>query len=222
MSLRSFLEEMEKKGEVTHIRDRVSPRFEVSSIMKAFDGGPILFFDQVDGYDTKIVANVCGTRQRLCSALKVSPKDLYQRLVEAQRSPVAPKVVNEGAVKEVIKKPNLTEIPVLTHFERDAGAYITSAIVSTRSPDGTIENVSIHRLQVLDEDHLAIRLVPRHLYQMWKMAKEEKRDLEVAISLGLHPAVSLAAAMSPPFGVSEFGVANAFLERGMVLTKGEK
>ncbi len=222
MSLRSFLEEMEKRGEVAHIRDQVSPRFGVSSILKALDGGPILFFDRVEGYATKIVANVCGTRQRLCSALKVSPEELYKRLVEAQLSPVAPKVVKEGPVKEVMEKPNLARIPILTHFEGDAGAYMTSAIVSARSPDGKIENVSIHRLQVLDEDHLAIRLVPRHLHQMWKMAKEEKRNLEVAISLGLHPAISLAAAMSPPFGVSEFGVANALLRNRMVLTKGEK
>jgi len=222
MSLRSFLEEMERKEEVIHIRDQVSPRLEVSSIMKAFNGGPILFFDQVEDYATKIVANVCGTRQRLCSALKVSPEGLYQRLVETQLSPVTPKIVKEGPVKEVMEKPNVAKIPALTHFERDAGAYVTSAIVSARSPDGKIENVSIHRLQVLDETHLAIRLVPRHLYQMWKMAKEEKRDLEVAISLGLHPAISLAATMSPPFGVSEFGIANALLENRMALTKGEK
>ena len=96
MSLRSFLEEMERKGEVIHIRDQVSPRLEVSSIMKAFNGGPILFFDQVEDYATKIVANVCGTRQRLCSALKVSPEGLYQRLVETQLSPVTPKIVKEG------------------------------------------------------------------------------------------------------------------------------
>ena len=28
MSLRSFLEEMEKMGEIVHVRDEVSPRFE--------------------------------------------------------------------------------------------------------------------------------------------------------------------------------------------------
>lgn len=37
MSLRRFLEEMEKKGEVVHVKDGVSPRFEASSIMKACD-----------------------------------------------------------------------------------------------------------------------------------------------------------------------------------------
>jgi len=43
MSLRRFLEEMEKKREVVHVKEGVSPRFEASSIMKAFDSGPMLF-----------------------------------------------------------------------------------------------------------------------------------------------------------------------------------
>jgi len=221
MSLRSFLKEMEERGEVVHVRDQVSPRFEASSIMNAFDGGPILFFDDVKRYATKVVANVCGTRSRLCSALSISPENLYQRLTNALRSPIPPKVVKEGPVSEVVEKASLSKIPVLTHFEKDAGAYITSAIVSARSSDGRIENVSIHRLQVLDDNHLAIRLVPRHLFQLWQMVKKEGRDVEVAIALGLHPAILLAASSPAPFGVSEFGIANALLENKMRLIKCE-
>jgi len=221
LSLRSFLEEMEGEGKVVHIRDSISTRFEAASIMKTFDGGPILQFDSVKSHATKIVANVCGGRERICSALNVSAEALYQRLINAWRSPVPPKIVDDGPVKEVIEKPRLSKIPVLTHFERDAGPYITSAIVSARSPDGKIENVSTHRLLVLDENHLAIRLVPRHLFSLWKMAKEEGRDLEVAIAIGLHPAISVAASSSVPFGVSEFGVANALLEKRLRLIRCE-
>jgi len=222
MSLRTFLEEMEGRGKVVHVKDQVSTRFEVSSIMKAFDGGPILIFDDVKGHVTKIVANACSTRDMICSALNVSPENLYQRLINAWLSPAPPKIAKDAPVKEVVEKPRLSGIPILTHFEKDAGPYITSAIVSARSPDGKTENVSIHRLLVLDDNHLAIRLVPRHLYKMWEMAKEEKQDLEVAITIGLHPAVSLAAASSPPFGVSEFSIANALLEKKLHLVKCKK
>jgi len=221
MSLRSFLAEMEKRREAVRVKDQVSPRFEVSSIMRALDGGPILIFENLQGYDIKIVANVCGTRQRICSALKVNPKNLSQKLTSTWRSPIPPKIVKEGPANEVIEKPSLSRVPVLTHFEKDAGAYITSAIVSARSPDGKIENVSIHRLLILDDTHLTIRLVPRHLFRLWEMAKEQKKDLEVAIAIGLHPAVLLAASSPAPFGVSEFGIANALLENKMHLIKGE-
>jgi len=222
VSLRSFLEEMEEKGEVVHVRDRLSPRFEVSSVMRALDGSPILVFGDVGGHAAKVVANVCGTRGRLCSALGVDPENLYERLTEAWQSPASPRIVEEGPVTEVTEGVRLSRLPVLTHFDGDAGPYITSAIVSARSPDGEVENVSVHRLQVLDESHLAIRLVPRHLYRMWRTAKEEKRDLGVAIALGLHPAVLLAAASPLPYGVSEYGAANALLGNGMRLVRCER
>jgi 2,5-furandicarboxylate decarboxylase 1 len=221
VSLRGFLAEMQKKSQLVQINDEVSPRFEVSAFMKEFDGGPILYFDNVKGSRSKIVAGVCGTRQRLCWALGVGQEALYQRIIEAWREPDQPKVVRGGPVNEVVEKARLSKLPILTHFEHDAGAYITSSVISARSPDGKIENVSIHRLQVLDDNHLAIRLVPRHLYNMWKTAKEKKESVEVAITIGAHPAVMLAAASPVPFGVSEFGVANKLLSNKMTLVKCE-
>jgi len=221
MSLRGFLADMQKRNQLIQIEDEVSPRFEISAVMKEFDGGPILYFDTVKGSRTKIVAGVCGTRQRLCWALGVTPDTLYNRIIKAWRDPVQPKIARGGPVNEVVEKARLSKLPILTHFERDAGAYITSSVISARSPDGKIENVSIHRLQVLDDNHLAIRLVPRHLYNMWKSAKEKKENLDIAITIGTHPAVMLAAASPVPFGVSEFGVANAFLNNKMSLVKCE-
>jgi len=221
VSLRGFLADMQKKNQLVQIDEDVSPRFEVSAFMKEFDGGPILYFDNVKGSRSKIVAGVCGTRQRLCWALGVSQEALYQRIIEAWREPAQPKVVRGGPLNEVVEKARLSKLPILTHFEHDAGAYITSSVISARSPDGKIENVSIHRLQVLDDNHLAIRLVPRHLYNMWKTAKEKKENVEVAITMGAHPAVMLAAASPVPFGVSEFGVANKFLSNKMTLVKCE-
>lgn len=147
---------------------------------------------------------------------------MYNRLIEAWKNPSKPKIIKKGAVKEnIIEKPKLSKMPILTHFEKDAAPYITSAIVHARSPDKTVENVSIHRLQVLDDTHLAIRLVPRHLFKLWNMAKEEGKDLDVAISFGLHPAVMLAATSSVAFGVCEFDVANALLNNKFSLIKCE-
>ncbi|MEM2546885.1 MAG: UbiD family decarboxylase [Candidatus Bathyarchaeia archaeon] len=219
MSLRSFLEQMEEKKEVLHIKDTVSTNFEIAYIMKSFDNGPVLLFENVEGVETRVVANICGTRRRICEALNTSQEQLYRRLLDAWRSPRKPKIVDDGPVKEVVEEPDLLKIPVLTHFEKDAGPYITAAVVHAKSLDGAIENVSVHRMQVLDEKHLAIRLVPRHLYKLWNMAKEAETDLDIAIAIGVHPAVMLAAASSPPFGVCEFDVANALLNDQLRLIK---
>jgi UbiD family decarboxylase len=126
-------------------------------------------------------------------------------------------------VKQNVKRNvDLFTIPFLTHFEKDAGAYATSGVVHARDADNKIENISVHRLQVLDKKHLAIRLVPRHLYKLWRIAKEAKKDLDVAVSIGVHPAVLLAASSPVPFGVSEFDVANNLLSGDLRLTECEK
>lgn len=223
MSLRGFLKQMEKEKEVLHIKDPLSTRFEISHLMRSFDNeGPILSFDKVKDSGVNVVANVCGTRKRLCAALNVGQDGLYRRLLWAWCSPKKPKIVKDGSVKECSeKKVDLLKAPILTHFERDAGPYITSGVVHARSVDGSIENLSVHRLQVLDERHLAIRLVPRHLFKLWNMAKEAGKDLDVAISVGVHPAVLLSASSPVPFGVNEFDVANALLNDGLRLVECE-
>ena len=217
MSLRDFLMQSEKEREVLHVEDEVSPRFELSYIMKSFDNeGPILLFEKIKGSKRKVVANVCGTRKRICRALDVGQYGLCEKLIKAWHSPKKSKLVEDGAANRV-KIVDLSRIPILTHFEKDAAPYITSAVVHAKSVDGETENVSVHRLQVLDKNHLAIRLVPRHLFRLWRMAKETGRDLDVAISIGVHPAVLLAASSPVPFGVCEFNVANALMKGGLSL-----
>jgi len=115
----------------------------------------------------------------------------------------------------------LSKIPILTHFENDADPYITSAVIHAKSFDADIENVSVHRLQVLDKRHLAIRLVPRYLHKLWQMAKKVGKDLNISISIGVHPAVMLAASSPVPFGVNEFDVANSLMNNSLRLTRCE-
>jgi len=213
MSLRDFLEKMEAEKQVLHVKDEVSTKFEVAHVMKHFDDqgqGLILLFEKVKNYKAKIVGNICGNRNIICKALGTSQSELYTHLTNAWRYPERPKVVADSPVKEVMEK-DLANIPVLTHFEKDAGPYFTSAVVYAKSVDGKVENVSVHRLQVLDKNHLAIRLVPRHLFKIWQLAKEVNKDLEISISVGVHPAVMLAASSPLPFGVNEFEVANTLM-----------
>jgi len=223
MSLREFLGQMEKEKEVLHIKEQVKTRFQISYLIRELEhDGPILFFDKVKDFETNIVANVVGTRKRICKAIQVDRDMLYKRLIEVWRCPTKPKVVKGAAVKECVEKDvDLSKIPVLTHFENDSGPYITSAVVHARSIDGKVENVSVHRLQVLDKKHLAIRLVPRHLFSLYQSAKKAGKDLDIAISIGVHPTVLLAASSPVPFGVCEYDIANAMLNGSLKLTECE-
>jgi UbiD family decarboxylase len=221
MSLRSFLKLMEKQKQVLEIKKELSTRFEIPFVMKkAGDQRLILLFEKVKDYKPRVVANICSVRERLCSALSVPKDKLYTKLLDSWFSPKKPKIVRDGEVKAVEEK-DLSKIPILTHFENDAGPYITSAVVYAKSIEGNVENVSVHRLQFLDENHLAIRLVPRHLYKLWLAARDAGKDLDISISIGVHPAVLLAASSPVPFGVNEFEVANALMDGKLCLLECE-
>jgi 2,5-furandicarboxylate decarboxylase 1 len=224
MSLREFLEQKEKEGQILHVKDEVSKAFEISHLINSFgNDGPILFFEKVKGSRVKVVANVCGTRKRLCDSLAIGTDELYRRLLWAWRTPKKPRMSREGPVREVSEdRVELSKIPVLTHFELDAGSYVTSGVIHAKSVDGSVENLSVHRLQVLDRNHMAIRLVPRHLYKLWNDAREAKKDLEIAVAIGVHPAILLAASSPVPFGVNEYDVANTLLNDGLRLVNCEK
>jgi UbiD family decarboxylase len=108
-----------------------------------------------------------------------------------------------------MKKPNLATIPVMRHFPKDAGKYLTSGIVFSRY-DG-VENASIHRMQVLDDHRVAARLVEgRHTHVMLGKALAKREKLPVAVAIGTSPAVTFASCTRVPAGM-ELGFAAELL-----------
>jgi UbiD family decarboxylase len=77
-------------------------------------------------------------------------------------------------------------------------------------------------MQVLDNNHLVIRIVPRHLHKLCQITRETKNKVDVSISLGLNPTILLAASSSAPFGVSEFDIANTLMKGELDLIKCEQ
>lgn len=218
--LRSLLDELDSRGELLHIEEELSPRFEIAAVMRYLDGRSLLF-ERVEGCGHRVTAGLCGSRSLILSALGVEEGHLYESLLEAVKNPKRCRV-GDGPVREVNGELRLSEIPILTHFEADPGPYITAAVLYAKTPDGEVENVSIHRLLVLDDRRLTLRIVPRHLYRIVETAREMGAEsIDVSLSIGLHPAVLLAASTSAPYGVSEFDVANALMGGGLRLTECE-
>src|SRR5207249_11259575 len=82
------------------------------------------------------------------------------------------------------------------------------------------QNSSIHRLLQLDDKRMAIRMVEgRHLHRCYTFAKDHGEDLKVAIAIGVHPAVSIAAAYQAAYGVDEMLIANSLLDGELTVSK---
>jgi len=90
-------------------------------------------------------------------------------------------------------------------YAEDGAPYMTASVF-VACADG-ICNASIHRVMVVGAYDARVRVVPRHLYQLLK----RREPLPVAVVIGVHPAVLLAAASSPPFGIFELGIAAKLL-----------
>lgn len=218
--LRAFLKQLEKSGDIIKIKEPLSPRLEMAAALQRFDAGKAVLFEKAEGFDTKVVGGVCGTRGRILQGLGIEAKDLYPRLQKAIKSPKKCEVVEKGPVLDVVEEGDLTKIPILTHFDGDPGPFITSGILYAKSPDGKVENVSFHRLMVMDAKRMTIRIVPRHLHRLTQLARQAgKKSLDCCISIGLHPSVLLAASMPAGWGVCEYDIANNLLDGGLKLVR---
>ncbi len=199
--MREFKDRLASEGKLIEIERSVSSKYEVTSICAEHEQKrmPILFH-AVDGTH-KVIMNVLGGRERLAELLGTAPHNIAPFLAGIPESGDGGevKIVKDSATKEVIKAPDLGDLPILTHFRDDGGAYITAGIIVAEL-DG-VRNASFHRMMVLDDKRLAVRLVPpRHLYKMHRDAIERGENLKVGIAIGVDPLILLAAATRVPPG----------------------
>ncbi|MFQ5974936.1 MAG: UbiD family decarboxylase [Candidatus Hydrothermarchaeales archaeon] len=209
MDLRDFIE-----TDLT-VEEEISADYEISK--KLFENpDKTVLFENVYGSDFRVVGNLCPSRNRLYQSLGTSKKDYINHVLNAVENPIDPVVVDSGECQEVVLDTDLTKIPILTHFRGDSGRYITSGIVIANDEESG-RNVSIHRMMVLDKTRLAARLVERHLWKYHQRAEARNEALEVAIAVGVHPAIFFASAYSVPEGYDEFKLASSLLGKPMEL-----
>lgn len=152
----------------------------------------MLVFENIDGH--KVVMNTVTNHTSLALALGMPEDTLVERL---SRCTFSGTLVEGEPLK--CEPADLGRIPVLKHYPRDAGKYLTSGIVFS-AYDG-VENASVHRMLVLDKTHLAARIVERrHTDVLYRKAIDAGKKLPVAIVIGVNPAILFAACTRVPEG----------------------
>lgn len=198
--MREFIEKMRKRDLVIDIDEPVSAEMQAPKMAATTD--KLLFFHNIGG--GRAVMNLTASRASLSVALGIDERQIVKTLADAKFDG---KVVQDGTLP--MKKPDLSRLPIMHHFPKDAGKYLTSAIVFSRF-DG-VENASIHRMLVLDDHRVAARLVEgRHTHVMLKKALAEGGKLPIAVTIGTHPAVTFASCTRVPTGM-ELGYAAELL-----------
>jgi 4-hydroxybenzoate decarboxylase subunit C len=221
-SLSEFVRRLRDRGELAEITAQVNPTLELAEIHRQViaQSGPALLFKNVLGSKFSVATNLFSSKKRLQIALGDDYEDVVGNLIES--------IIGEGSfpffglwkkrallrigTKRVLRtpvakhslSPDLSQIPFLTCWPGDGGAFLTLPLVYTESPSGRGANLGMYRIQRFDATTAGLH---------WQIGKgggfhfsESEalgRDLPVTIFLGGSPALILSAIAPLPENVSE-------------------
>lgn len=181
----------------------------VSRIL-ASDQSKEVLFEDLDG--GRALGNRFSTRDRIAKALGIPRDAIVRHIMEASEHPVPCEVVEDAPGLRNDLPVDLTALPIPKYFPKDGGRYISAGIIVAEY--GGKKNVSFHRMMIAGPDAIAVRLVPRHLFTLYRQAKEAGEELRVSIVIGAQAEVLLAAATSTDFGSDELEIASAMCIAG--------
>ncbi len=231
--LRSALEFLASvPGQLVSTREPVNPVAELAGVYRVVGAGtpvapptrvgPAMLFENVKGYGMPVVVGVLASRSRTALLMGSSIDRLPFDLLEALRHPCPPVMVGgaDAPCQEVVIRPPFdlrTLIPAPTNTLLDAGPYFNMGLLRAEDPETGESDVTIHRLCVQGPDLLSVYFVPgRHIDQFRIKAEKTGRALPVSVSMGLDPAIYLAACFEPPttpLGFDELTIAGGLRRR---------
>jgi len=199
MDFRNFIEKLERENKILKIKKEVSTEYEISSMMRVFDGRPVLF-ENVSGYDMKVAGNIFSNRKLLAESLGINEKELLKKIIFAMEKP---KKAETKKNKDYKKIRSLNDLPILKHYPQDGGKYISSGVIIAFDREYGF-NASYHRMMVIDENKVVMRILPRdfNLYI-------ERGLKEFAICIGNPASVAISSAISMSPEVDELAIANS-------------
>lgn len=220
-SLRRYLATLDRSGELDRIAEPVDLRYELAAYLVEERRGPALLFERVRGGGLPVVANVLNSRERIAAGLQVRLEDIQERMLRALSEPVTPRIVDTGSCQEVaVDDPAFDQLPVPTFFEFETGPYITAGAIVARDTLTGRRNLSIARIKPLDATRAFIGIAPfHHLAVLARSAAQRGEKLELAVTIGNHPAILLASALYLALGDDELENAGALLGEAVELVR---
>ena len=240
--LRMYLKKLSEEApqEIITVEKLVDPKFEISAILQHLENMgqfPAVFFKKVkDMYgeetDFRLVTNIFGNREKCAVGLDFPAKqtgmEISLEYSKRQYNYIKPKIISKqkAPVKEVIlsgKDVDLKKLPILTHHEMDAGAYLTTTVIAQDPTLNGIYNSSHHRMLIRDKDETGIYMSPRHLLDYYNRSEASGKPLPIAQVIGHHPAWYLGSEKLGEGGitVSEYEVIGGVFNEPIRVTPSE-
>jgi len=242
-SLRTFLDLLTRENEIITIHAEVDPFLELAEIhRRVIDrGGPALLFDRVKGSRYPVATNLFGTERRIALSFGSKPEALVRDLVHVAEALLPPRPAelwqhrrraleflklgtrntSRAPVMQVVDQPaRLDQLPVLTTWQEDGGAFITLPLVYTENPTTRKHNLGIYRLQVHDAQTTGLHWqIQKGGGFHYHEAERLGQSLPVTVFLGGPPALMLAAIAPLPEDVPELVLASLLAGEKIRMTR---
>jgi 4-hydroxy-3-polyprenylbenzoate decarboxylase len=234
-STEDCLLDLEKNDQLIRIKEAVDPYLEMAAIhLRVHEaGGPALLFENVKGSKYRTASNIFGTIERSKFIFRDS-LGFVNRLIELKSDPLKALkhpfdnfTAGMAALKALpkknpAKKPvlfeeiKISDLPLITHWPGDGGAFVTLPQVYTEDADMPgikHANLGMYRIQLTGNDYILNKEIGIH-YQLHRgigvhQTKANKKGLPLKVSVfaGGPPSHSVAAVMPLPEGMSEMSFA---------------
>lgn len=235
-NLQQCLPDLEKAGQLVRLEDEVDARLEAAEIHRRvfLSGGPAILFTRVRDCRFSMVSNLFGTLERArylfrdtiepvkrAIELKVAPEQFFRHPIRYWRAPLTalymrPRRTRGGPVMR--HQISLRDLPQQVSWPRDGGPFVTLPQVYSedcRQPGLARSNLGMYRVQLGGNDYHPDQEVGLH-YQIHRgigvhhrAALDAGRPFRVSVFVGGPPAITVAAVMPLPEGMSELGFAGA-------------
>lgn len=216
MDFRDIIDSIRECGDLIEFTKEVDPKFELPAIIEKVQktSNKAIMFLNIKGYKKfRVASNILGNYRRLAKIFNIDfdKQQIISKLSDRWGilNPIntSPMIKRKIHTKDLILK---DLIPAIHHYEKDAGPYITGGIVIAKDPETSVQNLSYHRLQMLDNDELNLRITPGHHLSVY-FDKVEKigKPLEIAVLIGNSPSIMLAASSNIPLEWDEVQFASS-------------
>ena len=229
------------------ITDEVDPHLEMAEIQRRVysNGGPALLFSNVTGCKFPMASNLFGSLEqarylfrdtlesvRRLIEIKLDPSALPKRPFRYAKVPLTairmlPRFTSRGAV--TANSCSVADLPQLKCWPDDGGAFVTLPQVLSADPTAAENlmrvNMGMYRIQLSGNQYSGDEVglhyqIHRGIGVHHRAALDRGEPLQVCISVGGSPAMTLAAVMPLPEGLTELTFAGALAGRRIRMVRG--
>ena len=233
--LPSYLALLRRENELHVIEEEVDPYLEIAEIHRRViaHNGPALLFSKVKGSRFPVVTNLFGSNRRLELAFGRRPQQFVSGLVAMvegmgpptlgklwsqrgllrQALAIGTKKVNQAPILDHHQSPpKLSELPLLTSWDTDGGAFVTLPLVYTEHPNGHGHNLGMYRIQRYDDQTTGIHWqIHKGGGYHYHEAEKQNQALPLTLFIGGPPALMMAAIAPLPENIPELLLASLLL-----------